>query len=286
MSMEPDLVLVAGAGHMGAGIAQVCLRAGYRVELVDVDRDLVERGAAGIRRRLGRDVEKGRVREAEVESALARLGTSTDLARGAAAFLAVEAIVEDLQAKLDLWRRLDAICAPGALLASNTSSVSITRLAAATARPERFVGLHFFNPAPLMPLVEVVRGLATSEAAVAEARAVAERLGKTAVEALDSPGFIANRLLLPMINEAVFALMEGVAGPAAIDQAARLGLNHPMGPLRLADLIGLDTCLAILEVLQRDLGDPKYRPCPLLRRYVAAGRLGQKSGRGFYDYGG
>jgi 3-hydroxybutyryl-CoA dehydrogenase len=282
--MEEDLVLVVGAGQMGAGIAQVCARAGYRVELVDVDGERVQRGVAGVRRRLARDVEKGRASEEEAGATLARIHGGIDASAGAAAFLAIEAIVEDLEAKLDLWRRLDAVCDRGALLASNTSSISVTRLAAATSRPGRFVGMHFFNPAPVMPLVEVVRGLETEDAAVAQARAVAERLGKTPVEARDHPGFIANRILLPLINEAAFALMEGVAGAEDIDRAARLGLGHPMGPLRLADLIGLDTCLAALEVLHRDLGDPKFRPCPLLRKHVEAGRLGEKAGRGFYEY--
>lgn len=283
--VDEDLVLVVGAGQMGGGIAQVCACAGYRVALVDVVADLAQCALDGVSRRLARDVERGRRSAVDAAAATARIVAGGELEAGAAAALAIEAIVERLEPKLALWRRLDAICQPGALLASNTSSISITRLAAETSRPQRCLGLHFFNPAPVLPLVEVIAGLQTDEPTLRRGRAFVERLGKSPVESADRPGFIANRLLLPLINEAVFLLMEGVAGAEDIDAAARLGLAHPMGPLRLADLIGLDTCLAILEVLHRDLGDPKFRPCPLLRKYVEAGRLGRKAGCGFYEYG-
>jgi 3-hydroxybutyryl-CoA dehydrogenase len=283
--MDSERILVLGAGQMGGGIAQVAALAGYRVTMCDVSQGLLDRGLAAIRRSLDRMVARGPLTAAEAEAAVARITPVTDPAAGQDAHLAIEAIVEDVTAKVDLWRRLDGILSPQAFRASNTSSISITRLAAATSRPERFIGMHFFNPVPVMRLCELIRGMATSEETYAAVRAAAERMGKTTVEARDYPGFVANRILMPLINEAVYALMEGVASAADIDQVAKLGLNHPMGPLALADLIGLDTCLSVLEVLHRDLGDPKFRPCPLLRKYVEAGWLGRKSGKGFFEYG-
>lgn len=276
---------VLGAGQMGAGIAQVAARAGLAVVLGDVDQVTAEKGKASIARFLGRSVEKGQLSAADRDAALARITPVGRVEQVAEADLVVEAATERQPLKLDLFRALDGAARPGVILASNTSSISITRLAAATGRPDRVIGMHFFNPVPLMGLVEVIRGLETSDETVAVVTDLARRLGKTPVEARDFPGFIANRILMPMINEAVYALMEGVGTAEAIDTVMRLGMNHPMGPLALADLIGLDTCLAILEVLHEGLGDPKYRPCPLLRQYVAAGRLGRKSSRGFYSYG-
>ncbi len=280
-----ERVLVLGAGQMGGGIAQVAALAGYRVTMCDVSQAVLDRGLAAIRRSLERMAARGPLTAADADAAIGRIAPSTDPAAGKDAFLAIEAVVEDVTTKVDLWRRLDGILAPEALRASNTSSISITRLAAATSQPERFIGMHFFNPVAVMKLCELTRGMATSDATYAAVRAAAERMGKTTVEARDYPGFVANRILMPLINEAVYALMEGVASAADIDQVAKLGLNHPMGPLALADLIGLDTCLFVMEVLHRDLGDPKFRPCPLLRKYVEAGWLGRKSGRGFFAYG-
>jgi 3-hydroxybutyryl-CoA dehydrogenase len=277
-----DTVCVVGAGQMGSGIAQVAAVAGYDVTLVDVAPRQLERARAGIEGSLGKLVEKGRVEASAAEAALGRITTAPE---PAPADLAIEAATEDVDLKLRIFRDLDAAAGDGAVLASNTSSIPITRLAAATARPERVVGMHFMNPVPLMPLVELIRGLETSDDAAATVRAAAERMGKTVAESRDYPGFIANRILLPMINEAVYCLMEGVGDRESIDTVMKLGMSHPMGPLQLADLIGLDTCLAIMEVLHEGLGDSKYRPCPLLRSYVEAGRLGRKAGRGFYDYG-
>ena len=273
---------VVGAGQMGAGIAQVAAVAGYDVTLVDVSPAQLDRARAGIERSLAKLVSKGSVDAAAAEAAVARIAPA---AEPVAADLAIEAATEDVALKERIFRGLDEAAGPDAVLATNTSSIPITRLAAVTARPERVVGMHFMNPVPLMPLVELIRGLDTSDEAAAYVRAAAERMGKTVAEAHDHPGFISNRILVPMINEAVYCLMEGVGDRDSIDTVMRLGMNHPMGPLRLADLIGLDTCLAIMEVLHHGLGDDKYRPCPLLRSYVEAGRLGRKSGRGFYDYG-
>jgi 3-hydroxybutyryl-CoA dehydrogenase len=273
---------VVGAGQMGAGIAQVAAVAGYDVTLVDVSPAQLDRARAGIERSLAKLVSKGSVEAAEAEGALARI---VPAAAPVPADLAIEAATEDVALKERIFRGLDEAAGPDAVLATNTSSIPITRLAAVTSRPERVVGMHFMNPVPLMPLVELIRGLDTSDEAAAYVRAAAERMGKTVAEAHDHPGFISNRILVPMINEAVYCLMEGVGDRESIDTVMRLGMNHPMGPLRLADLIGLDTCLAIMEVLHHGLGDDKYRPCPLLRSYVEAGRLGRKSGRGFYDYG-
>ena len=275
-------VCVVGAGQMGSGIAQVAAVAGYDVTLVDVSRDQLDRARSGIERSLARLVEKGSVASGDAEAAVARI---TPAAEPVEADLAIEAATEDVALKERLFQALDEAAGDGAVLASNTSSIPITRLAAVTGRPDRVVGMHFMNPVPLMPLVELIRGLDTSDETAAYVRAAAERMGKTVAEAHDHPGFISNRILVPMINEAVYCLMEGVGDRDSIDTVMRLGMNHPMGPLRLADLIGLDTCLAIMEVLHHGLGDDKYRPCPLLRSYVQAGRLGRKSGRGFYDYG-
>lgn len=275
-------ICVVGAGQMGAGIAQVAAVAGYDVTLVDVSPTQLDRARSGIERSLAKLVSKGSVDAEAAESALARIAAA---AEPVAADLAIEAATEDVALKERIFRGLDEAAGPDAVLATNTSSIPITRLAAVTSRPERVVGMHFMNPVPLMPLVELIRGLDTSDEAAAYVRAAAERMGKTVAEAHDHPGFISNRILVPMINEAVYCLMEGVGDRDSIDTVMRLGMNHPMGPLRLADLIGLDTCLAIMEVLHNGLGDDKYRPCPLLRSYVEAGRLGRKSGRGFYDYG-
>jgi 3-hydroxybutyryl-CoA dehydrogenase len=277
-----ETVCVVGAGQMGSGIAQVAAVAGYDVTLVDVAPQQLERARSGIEASLAKLVEKGRVETGAAEAALGRIETA---AEPAPADLAIEAATENVDLKLRIFRDLDAAAGDGAVLASNTSSIPITRLAAATSRPERVVGMHFMNPVPLMPLVELIRGLETSDEAAATVRAAAERMGKTVAESHDYPGFIANRILLPMINEAVYCLMEGVGDRESIDTVMRLGMSHPLGPLQLADLIGLDTCLAIMEVLHEGLGDSKYRPCPLLRSYVEAGRLGRKSGRGFYEYG-
>jgi 3-hydroxybutyryl-CoA dehydrogenase len=277
-----ETVCVVGAGQMGSGIAQVAAVAGYDVTLVDVAPEQITRARSGIERSLAKLVEKGRVEAGDAEAALGRIATAGE---PGPADLAIEAATEDVDLKLRIFRDLDAAAGDRAVLASNTSSIPITRLAAVTSRPERVVGMHFMNPVPLMPLVELIRGLETSDEAAATVRAAAERMGKTVAESRDFPGFIANRILLPMINEAVYCLMEGVGDRESIDTVMKLGMSHPMGPLQLADLIGLDTCLAIMEVLHEGLGDSKYRPCPLLRSYVEAGRLGRKAGRGFYEYG-
>jgi 3-hydroxybutyryl-CoA dehydrogenase len=282
--MEIRQVAVIGAGTMGAGIAQVFALAGCAVTMVDIAPGQLERAMATIDRSLQRLGEKGRISAEDRAQTLGRLRTGVDLEATAAADLAVEAVVEDAALKKATLRQLDALLSPQAILASNTSSISITGLAAAVGRPAQVVGMHFMNPVPLMQLVEVIRGLATSDETTAIAVETVKRLGKTPVVVNDAPGFVANRILMPMINEAIYTLMEGVAGAEAIDQVMTLGMNHPMGPLTLADLIGLDVCLAIMEMLHDDLGDGKYRPCPLLRRMVAAGYLGRKSGRGFYTY--
>ena len=274
---------VVGAGIMGAGIAQVCATAGLQVVMVDIGLEQLKRGQDTITASLARLEPKGKLPRPAAEIA-GRIHTSTDLQDLAKVEFVIEAAFEDAAVKTELFRRLDAVCRPEAIVASNTSSISITRLAAATKRPDKVVGLHFMNPVPVMGYVELIKGLQTSDATLAAARALAQTLGKIAVESNDAPGFIANRVLMPMINEAVFALSEGVGTADAIDTMMR-GLNFPMGPLALADLIGLDVCLAILEVMQRDLGDPKYRPAPMLRQYVQAGWLGRKSGRGFFIYG-
>jgi len=275
---------VVGAGTMGNGIAHVAALAGREVQLIDVDQAFLDRAVAAVEKNLGRQVKKEIVTQEDADAALGRITTTMDLAAAADADLAIEAVFEQFDVKADLWRKLDEIVAPDAILASNTSSISITRLGALTGRPERFIGMHFFNPVPMMKLVEVIRGHATSDEVTAAVMDEATSLGKTPVEVHDYPGFVSNRVLMPMINEAIFALMEGVADAEAIDTVMKLGMAHPMGPLTLADFIGLDVCLNILEVLHTELGDSKYRPCPLLRKMVAAGHLGRKSGRGFYDY--
>jgi 3-hydroxybutyryl-CoA dehydrogenase len=278
-----ERVVVVGAGQMGAGIAQVAAAAGMSVTLVDVGEEQLARALSGIGASLAKLAAKGQCDDPD--GVLARISTSTELDSSAGAELAIEAASEDVELKLALFRRLDDALNPGAILASNTSSIPIGRLAAATRRPAQVCGMHFMNPPALMPLVELIRGLETSDATVASVRAAAEAMGKTVAEARDVPGFLANRMLLPMLNEAAFCLYEGVGDAEAIDTVMRLGMNHPLGPLALADLIGLDTCLAILEVLHEGFGDPKFRPCPLWRQYVEAGRLGRKAGRGFHAYG-
>ncbi len=282
--MEIRKIGVIGAGQMGAGIAQVAAQAGYDVVLRDLEVAFLERGLNTIRRSLGKLLEKGKLDQSAHDAALGRLTTTVHLADLNDCDLIVEAIVEDEPTKLGLFRELDQTTKPGAILASNTSSIPITRLASATRRPERFIGMHFMNPVPLMELVEVIRGHLTDDATTQAVLEAARRMGKTPVEVNDYPGFVSNRILLPMLNEAVQCVMEGVATPEAIDQVMKLGMNHPMGPLTLADFIGLDTCLSIMEVLHRGLGDDKYRPSPLLRKMVQAGLLGRKSGRGFYRY--
>jgi 3-hydroxybutyryl-CoA dehydrogenase len=282
--MEVKTIGVVGAGQMGSGITQVAAQAGYQVLLLDASEEALRRGLEAIRRSLAKFLEKGRITEEALEATLGRIRTTLDLEALGEADLIVEAIVEDEGAKRALLERLGALAKPEAILASNTSSIPITALGRYSGRPERFIGMHFFNPVPLMQLVEVIRGELTSAATRDVVVEVARRMGKTPLEVQDYPGFVSNRLLMPMINEAVEALREGVATKEAIDGIMRLGMNHPMGPLELADFIGLDTCLAIMEVLHRGFGDDKYRPSPLLRRMVQAGLLGRKVGRGFYVY--
>jgi len=278
------LIAVVGAGQMGHGIAHVMLRAGHQVILLDTSDNFVEAGARRIVKGLARDVEKARLTEDQRQQAVARLKTTTVAADLAAADFIIEAVTENYEAKAGVYRSLEPHCRPQTIFATNTSSISITRLAAATHRPAQFVGLHFFNPVPVMKLVEVVPGLQTAPATVEKAIALAASAGKTPVRVNDFPGFVSNRVLMPMINEAVFCLMEGVADAAGVDNVMKLGMNHPMGPLELADLIGLDVCLDIMMVLHQSFHDSKYRPCPLLEKMVAAGWLGQKTGRGFYEY--
>jgi len=275
---------VVGAGQMGSGIAQVAALAGLDVVMSDVAQAFIDRGVKGIEASLAKAVEKGKATKGAADAARGKVRTTLDLADLAHCDFVVEAATEDPALKMEVFRTLDKALAPHAVLASNTSSISITELGAVTKRPDRFIGMHFFNPVPIMKLVEVIRGLQTSDATYALTEGLAVRLGKDPVAVNDFPGFVSNRVLMPMINEAIFAVHEGVAEPAAVDKVMRLGMNHPMGPLELADFIGLDTCLAIMTVLEKGFGDSKYRPCPLLRKMVRAGYLGKKSGRGFYDY--
>jgi len=279
-----ETIAVIGAGQMGNGIAHVSAQSGIAVTLIDVSADALAKGKATIEKNLERQVKKGALDAATRDATMGRISTSTDLGAVSQATVAIEAATERRDLKFKIFAELDRLAPAGALLATNTSSISITEIAAQTKRPADVIGMHFMNPVPMMKLVEVIRGLATSDATAQRTVALAAALGKTPVEANDFPGFIANRILMPMINEAVYCVMEGVGTPAAVDEVMKLGMNHPMGPLALADLIGLDTCVAILDVLYEGFGDPKYRACPLLRKYVAAGWLGRKSGRGFHNY--
>ena len=279
-----ETIGIIGAGQMGRGIAQIAARAGYEVILLDIDRELVDEGIAFIDRMLKKAVDKGKIEVSDKDAAMGRIRGSLDYNDFKDADLVVEAATERPELKREIFRKLDEVLKPEAILATNTSSISITWIASATRRPEKVIGMHFMNPVPVMKLVEIIRGLATDDATFNATREVSEKMGKTVAEAADYPGFIVNRILMPMINEAFYCLMEGVGTPEAVDTGMKLGTNQPMGPLALADLIGLDTCLAIMNVLHDGLGDAKYRPCPLLRKYVDAGRLGRKAGRGVYDY--
>jgi 3-hydroxybutyryl-CoA dehydrogenase len=281
---EIQAVAIVGAGTMGSGIAHVFARSGFQVILCDVDQRFLDRALSSIRTNLGREAAKGKLSESEVETALGRIRTTVEMESLSAADIAVEAAPERLDLKSEVFRSLDRILPAHAILATNTSSISITKMAALTRRPEQVIGMHFFNPVPVMALVEIVRGMATSDATFTAVHDLALKLGKTPVEVNDAPGFVSNRVLMPLINEAAFAVMEGVATPEAIDQVFRLGMAHPMGPLTLADFIGIDVCVDILRVLHEGFGDPKYRPCPLLVRMVDAGWLGRKSTRGFFTY--
>ena len=280
--MAIEKVQVVGAGQMGSGIAQVAAQAGLAVHLADVDQEMVEHGLETIKENLSSSVNKERISQEEMDEALVRIESGTEYASDAD--LAIEAVPETIDVKTEVFQALDEQLKDEAILASNTSSLAIAELAAQTNRPEKFIGMHFFNPVPVMKLVEIIRGLETSDETYEAVRELGERMGKEPVEIRDFPGFAVNRILVPMINEAAFCVMEGVAGPEEMDKAMKQGVGHPMGPLELADMIGLDTILHIMEVLNEGFGDPKYRPCPLLKRYVAAGHLGRKSGRGFYEY--
>ena len=279
-----ETIGIIGSGTMGNGIAQVAARAGYEVIMRDVQDEFLERGMKAIDRSLQRDVDKERLKADEKSEITSRIRTTTDIQSLSKASFVVEAVTENFEVKSSVFKDLDRITPPEAILASNTSSISITKLAAVTARPDKVIGMHFMNPVPVMKLVEVIRGMATSDETYEKVRGLTEKLGKTALDCNDSPGFVSNRVLMPMINEAIYTLYEGVATRESIDGIMKLGMNHPMGPLQLADFIGLDVCLAILNVLYDGFGDPKYRACPLLKRYVDAGWLGKKSGRGFYEY--
>ena len=283
--MDVKRIGVVGAGTMGRGIAQVCATSGFNVVMSDVSADAVAAGLASIEKQLARAVEKERMSAAEKDAVLSRIETATGVEAMAGADVCIEAATENPDVKLDLFRDLESVCRADAILASNTSSISLTKIAGACARPERVIGMHFFNPVPLMKLVELIRAMQTSDATFEAAKALADRLCKTPVAVADSPGFVVNRMLVPMINEAVYAFAEGLASAEEIDLAMKLGLGHPIGPLALADLIGIDVCLYVMEVMYREFSDSKYRPCPLLRKMVDAGRLGRKSGCGFFEYG-
>ena len=280
-----DNIVVIGAGTMGNGIAHTAAASGMNVTLIDVDKPILDRAMNTISSNLQRGVDKGRMTAEEKQSVLNRVRTTTDMQAVANADIVIEAIIENLAAKSSLFEKLDRSTPPKCILASNTSSISITKIASVTKRPDKVIGMHFMNPVPVMPLVEVIRGIATSDDTYQRVEGLSKKMGKTAIEVNDYPGFVSNRVLMPMINEAIFALYEGVATADAIDGVMKLGMNHPMGPLQLADFIGLDVCLAILRVLEEGFGDPKYRPCPLLVKMVDAGWLGRKSGRGFFAYG-
>jgi len=282
--MKVQTIMVVGAGQMGSGIAQVAAQAGFRVFLNDIKQEFVERGLQTITKNLSRNVEKGKMTEEEKQAVLSRLTLSTDLNDGKDVDFVVEAVTENMAIKSEIFRKLDEVCPPHTVLASNTSSLPITEIAAVTKRPEKVIGMHFMNPVPVMKLVEVIRGLQTADEVYQLVEDLSKQMGKVPVSVNDFPGFVSNRVLMPMINEAIYCVYEGVATPEAIDEVMKLGMNHPMGPLTLADFIGLDTCLYIMEVLYEGFGDSKYRPCPLLRKYVKAGWLGKKSGRGFYVY--
>jgi 3-hydroxybutyryl-CoA dehydrogenase len=282
--MKVEKVMVIGAGQMGSGIAQVCAQAGINVLLNDIKQEFVERGLGIINKNLSRNVDKGRLTDEQKQEILGRLTPSTDLRDASDVDLVIEAAVENMEIKTKIFEDLDRIAPAHAILASNTSSLPITEIAAATKRPEKVIGMHFMNPVPVMKLVEIIRGLATSDEVYQVIEDMTKTLSKVPVEVNDYPGFVSNRILMPMINEAIYTLYEGVATKEAIDEVMKLGMNHPMGPLTLADFIGLDTCLYIMETLHEGFGDTKYRPCPLLRKYVKAGWLGRKTGRGFYTY--
>lgn len=282
--MNVQTIMVIGAGQMGSGIAQVAAQAGFRVYLNDVQQPFVERGLATIAKNLSRNVEKGKLSEDDKQAILSRLVVSTDLADAAEADFVIEAVTENMAVKTGIFSRLDEVCPPHTILASNTSSLPITEIASVTKRPEKVIGMHFMNPVPVMKLVEIIRGLQTADEVYQLTEDLSKQMGKVPVSVNDFPGFVSNRVLMPMLNEAIYCVYEGVATPEVIDEVMKLGMNHPMGPLQLADFIGLDTCLYIMEVLHEGFGDSKYRPCPLLRKYVKAGWLGKKSGRGFYVY--
>ncbi|MGM0883905.1 MAG: 3-hydroxybutyryl-CoA dehydrogenase [Bacillota bacterium] len=284
--MDIRKITVLGAGQMGSGIAQTFLQSGFTVTLYDIDQEAVNRGFSAIGTALTRLVNKGRLTEEQKSLVLQNITLSTNLENTCDSDLVIEAAPEKMETKKTIFKALEQICMPQTIMASNTSSLSITEIAAVTNRPEQVIGMHFMNPVPVMPLVEIIRGIATSDSTAECIKTLAQALGKTPVEVRDFPGFVSNRILMPMINEAIYTVYEGVAVPEAVDQVMKLGMNHPMGPLALADFIGLDTCLAIMETLHQGFGDSKYRPCPLLRNYVKAGWLGRKTGRGFYIYDG